>query len=91
MAAVVLDHGDGGIATITLNRPANLNALDTEVLSGLLNAVDAISQSSARVVVLSANGACRGGGIHRRAARAVVLTSNACSTRVNLGLSWTPP
>lgn len=61
MAAVLIEHaGTSGVATITLNRPANLNALDTEIASGLLDALDAISQTSARVVILTANGARSG-------------------------------
>jgi len=51
--AVLVDVGSAGVTTITLNRPANLNALDSEVLAGLLDAVDMISQTDARVVVQS--------------------------------------
>lgn len=57
MAAVVkIEHLENGVAVVTLNSPATLNALDHAILQGLLDAVDAIAQSSARVLVLTAEG-----------------------------------
>jgi enoyl-CoA hydratase len=48
---------DGQIATIVLNRPEKLNALNYEMLSGLETAARAIEQdSSVRVVILSGAG-----------------------------------
>jgi enoyl-CoA hydratase/carnithine racemase len=47
----------GGIATLTLNRPQQFNALSCSLLEKLQGALDAISNDSAvRVVVLAGNG-----------------------------------
>ncbi|KAJ1632056.1 enoyl-CoA hydratase [Pavlovales sp. CCMP2436] len=63
--AVLVDVGADDVAWITLNRPASMNALSAEIVAGLLDAVDAISQSRARVVVLTAAGPvfCPGGSL----------------------------
>ena len=46
-----------GVVTLTMNRPANFNALSEEMLAALQEALDAIAaDESARVVVLAANG-----------------------------------
>jgi len=46
-----------GVATLTLNRPAKMNALSSAMLDALLSALDDIAADrSVRVVVLAANG-----------------------------------
>lgn len=53
----ILYHTDGAIATIRLNRPQKLHALDDEMLAGLADAADAIDASNeVRVVLLGATG-----------------------------------
>jgi enoyl-CoA hydratase/carnithine racemase len=55
--AVLLRHDAGGVATLTLNRPDQLNSLSTELLTGLQDALDAIAQDvSVRVVVIEGAG-----------------------------------
>ena len=51
-------RGDaGGVATLTLNRPAKFNALSMDILDALMSALDAVARdSSVRVVVIAANG-----------------------------------
>jgi enoyl-CoA hydratase len=59
---------DGDIATITLNRPAKLNALTPEMLEQLEDAVDHIRRSRTRVVVVKGEGPkafCVGADINR--------------------------
>jgi len=54
---VLLREERDGIATLTLNRPAQMNLLTGEMLSALQTELDSISKSTAvRVVVLAANG-----------------------------------
>lgn len=53
----VLVERTGAIATVTLNRPTQYNALSGEVLTALQGALDAIAaDDSVRVVILAANG-----------------------------------
>ena len=55
---ILLRHDHGGVATLTLNRPKQYNALSEAMLTSLQSALDAIAQDeSIRVVVLAANGA----------------------------------
>lgn len=55
--AVLPRQDQGGIATLTLNRPEAYNALSVELLGALQDAFDAISgDPGVRVVVLGANG-----------------------------------
>jgi enoyl-CoA hydratase/carnithine racemase len=54
---VVLFDTDGGIVTLTLNRPAKFNALSAEVLARLQELLDRVAaDETARVVILKANG-----------------------------------
>lgn len=54
---MVLEERNGGIATLTLNRAAQFNALSEQMMTGLQAALDAIAQDAAvRVVVLAAEG-----------------------------------
>lgn len=56
-APVLLRDERDGIVTLTLNRPAQYNALSAEVLAALQAELDDIAQSdTTRVVVLAANG-----------------------------------
>ena len=54
---VLLRADAGGIATLTLNRPKQYNALSEELLEELYRTLEAIGKDAAvRVVVLGANG-----------------------------------
>ena len=54
---ILLRSDAGGVATLTLNRPSQFNALSTEVLTELQDALDAIAQdASVRVVVIAGAG-----------------------------------
>lgn len=54
---MVLEQRNGGIATLTLNRAAQFNALSEQMMTALQAALDAIAQDAAvRVVVLAAEG-----------------------------------
>jgi len=56
-APLVLRHDQGGIATLTLNRPAARNALSVGLMTELQAALDAIgADSSVKVVVLAGAG-----------------------------------
>ena len=55
--AMLLRHDDGGVTTLTLNRPHQFNTLSYEMLETLIAAVDAIAaDDSVRVVVLAGEG-----------------------------------
>ncbi len=55
--AMLLRRDDGGVATLTLNRPAQFNALSSAMLEALLAEVDRIARDeSVRVVVLAGAG-----------------------------------
>jgi methylglutaconyl-CoA hydratase len=59
----------GGVATITLNRPANRNALSEEMVTSLLERIEqAVSDDDARVVVLTGAGTvfCAGADLKER-------------------------
>lgn len=58
MEAAVIEARDArGVVTLTMNRPANFNALSEEMLAALQVALDRVAQDeSARAVVLAANG-----------------------------------
>lgn len=54
---VLLQNHRDGIATLTLNRPRQYNALSADLLSALQSALDAIAQDETiRVVIIAANG-----------------------------------
>ncbi len=48
---------EGGIATLTIRRPEKLNALDAEMVAGLLPLCREIERSAARVAILTGEGA----------------------------------
>ena len=52
----LLVASDGGITTITLNRPEKRNALALEVMQELTQALHDVARSDARGVILAANG-----------------------------------
>ncbi|MBC7908093.1 MAG: enoyl-CoA hydratase [Rhodospirillaceae bacterium] len=55
--SILLTHIENGIATITLNRPQARNALSTQLMSALEEALAAVGTNpAAKVVVLAANG-----------------------------------
>jgi enoyl-CoA hydratase/carnithine racemase len=55
--AVIADRDSRGVVTLTLNRPANFNALSEEMLDALQEALDPLAtDESVRVVVLAAAG-----------------------------------
>jgi enoyl-CoA hydratase/carnithine racemase len=57
VAPLVLEQHKGGIAFLTLNRPAQYNALSEEMLAALQASLDALSRdASVRVVVLGGAG-----------------------------------
>ncbi|MFZ0479200.1 MAG: enoyl-CoA hydratase-related protein [Terriglobales bacterium] len=47
---------DGGVATLTLNRPDKRNAISYELITELLRAFDEVKQSSSRVLILTGAG-----------------------------------
>jgi enoyl-CoA hydratase/carnithine racemase len=54
---ILLREDNGGVTTLTLNRPAQYNALSSEMLGELQKALDAVdTDDSVRVVVIAANG-----------------------------------
>jgi 2-(1,2-epoxy-1,2-dihydrophenyl)acetyl-CoA isomerase len=62
----VLFRRDGAVATITLNRPDKLNAIDNEVRQGLTSALDSVEHDrEIRVAVITGagRGFCAGGDI----------------------------
>ena len=62
----VLSEQQGAVVTLTLNRPDRLNALDPEMASALLGAIEDLAKNdSARIVVLRGQGKsfCAGGDV----------------------------
>jgi enoyl-CoA hydratase/carnithine racemase len=54
---MLLRRDEDGVAWLTLNRPAQRNALSVELMTALQDAIDAIAQDRAvKVVVIAANG-----------------------------------
>ena len=70
-AEVVLLEADGPIATITINRPDKLNALDASVLSGLHDAIGQLrAWEDVRCAILTGAGqGLRRRGRHRQMRR----------------------
>ena len=69
---LLLRHDDGGIVTLTLNRPRQYNALSDALLGDLQSALDAIAgDAAARVVVIAGAGAafCAGHDLKEMRAR----------------------
>jgi 2-(1,2-epoxy-1,2-dihydrophenyl)acetyl-CoA isomerase len=67
----VLCHVENGVATLTLNRPAQRNAIDSAMREALLQRLDALrSDASVRAVVLTGAGGafCAGGDLRGIAA-----------------------
>ena len=59
---------EGSVATLLLNRPEKLNALDESVTTGLVSALSVVAREpSVRVVVITGagRGFCAGGDIHK--------------------------
>jgi 2-(1,2-epoxy-1,2-dihydrophenyl)acetyl-CoA isomerase len=86
--AVLCDVCDG-VATITLNRPAQRNAIDEETRTGLARHVDQIERDRAvRAVVLSGSGGvfCAGGDL--RAIRAAELDNQGWRQRMQSAHAW---
>ena len=93
---VVLVSIVDGVATLTLNRPRQFNAISMEMLNALQEALDAIAVDSAvRVVVIAGNGAAFSGGhdlkqmMGNRSQAFIGKLFTACS-RVMLGLQGLP-
>jgi 2-(1,2-epoxy-1,2-dihydrophenyl)acetyl-CoA isomerase len=64
--ADLIEHIEGGIATLTLNRPDNLNALSDPMITALLEALDRLgSDPAVGAIVLAASGRafCAGGDV----------------------------
>lgn len=69
MNEVVRYEASDGIATVTLNRPENLNAMNAALLQGTVNALDeAAADPRIRVVILTGagRGFCSGGDLAAR-------------------------
>ena len=56
MTAPLRLESSDGIATLTLTRPEQMNALSLETLDALVDALDTVARSDARVLVLAAQG-----------------------------------
>ena len=86
--AVLCDVSDG-VATITLNRPAQRNALDEEIRAGLAHNIEQIERDRAvRAVVLTGAGGvfCAGGDL--RAIRSADLDNDGWRQRMRNAHAW---
>ena len=63
---------DSGLATITLNRPEKRNAISFALVEELQNALDAIEQSSAQIVILTGAGKAFCAGVDLEELRTLV-------------------
>jgi enoyl-CoA hydratase/carnithine racemase len=97
MEEALIERRDArGVVTLTMNRPANFNALSEEMLGALQAALDRLAQDdSIRVVVLAANGKafCPGHNLKEMIAKPSLdyyrALFNQCS-RVMLGILKLP-
>jgi len=87
--AVVLRRDAGGVATLTLNRPSQFNALSREMLTALQNEIDRINADrSVRVVVIAGAGKafCAGHDLKEmRASLCRASTSGCFAQRLRWG------
>ncbi|MEK7847893.1 MAG: enoyl-CoA hydratase-related protein [Chloroflexota bacterium] len=77
--STILVSRDEGVATITLNRPEKLNAMNEQMAAELVQALDEIgADDSARVVLLTGAGRafCAGADLSRGPGREAVLDEN---------------
>lgn len=84
MADPILVASEGGVRLITLNRPERLNALTTELMAALVDAVaDAARDASVGCVVVTGagRGFCAGGDI-KEGASAVVAPDRQVGSRI---------
>src|SRR5262245_4548740 len=82
--ALLLVETTGGIATVTLNRPAQFNALSSTLIDGLQSTLDRIAADPGiRVVVLAARGRgfCSGHDLKEIRAMGDVATVEALFAR----------
>jgi methylglutaconyl-CoA hydratase len=63
---------DGGVATITLNRPDKRNAISFELIDDLLRALDEVAKSDAIVVILTGAGKAFSSGMDLENLKALV-------------------
>lgn len=63
MNAPILVSRENDSVTLTLNKPEQLNALDTELVEGLHTALDSLQDSAPKLVVFSARGKGFSGGL----------------------------
>jgi methylglutaconyl-CoA hydratase len=63
---------DGGVATITLNRPDKRNAISFELIDDLLRALDEVAKSDAIVVILTGAGRAFSSGMDLENLKALV-------------------
>ena len=56
MSKTVLLSMDGNVATITLNRPNSMNAMDVELLNELLATLKEVKESNAKIVMITGEG-----------------------------------
>lgn len=83
--AVLEANSEDGVLVLTLNRPARLNALDSELVDCLTEAFDQLRQDSdARVVILkgAGRGFCAGGDLKARPERASILAGDWPTARM---------
>jgi enoyl-CoA hydratase/carnithine racemase len=97
MAAVVTSQ-EGAILSVRLNRPEKLNAMNSELLDGVLAALTtAVSDDTVKVVVLSGTGRafCAGGDLtvtlaERQAAKANTVTMAMKTVQIFSLMEWLP-
>lgn len=83
---------EGGIASVTLNRPGNKNALNPQMRRELVSALDEVRRNeTVRAVVLTGAGAdfCSGGDLKSMAPE--VMTADAARARMQATHEWLEP